>query len=100
MLTKEKIAEILRGKYPYLIAEYGVKRLGLFGSYARGKQTEESNIDLVAEFERPIGLRFVEFTEYLEDILGKKTDVLTPEGVRRITVKRIARDIERSIIYV
>ncbi|MCI5159926.1 MAG: nucleotidyltransferase, partial [Candidatus Electrothrix sp. AUS1_2] len=38
--------------------------------------------------------------EYLEDILGKKTDVLTPEGVRRITVKRIARDIERSIIYV
>jgi len=50
--------------------------------------------------ERPIGLRFVEFTEYLEEILGKKTDVLTPEGVRRITVKRIARDIEQSIIYV
>lgn len=63
MLTKEKIAEILREKYPYLIAKYGVKRLGLFGSYARGEQTEDSDVDLVAEFERPIGLKFIEFAE-------------------------------------
>lgn len=72
MLTKEKITEILRGKYPYLIAEYGVKRIGLFGSYVKGEQTEESDVDLVAEFERPIGLRFVEFTEYIEELLGKR----------------------------
>ncbi len=100
MLTKEKIAEILREKYPYLIAKYGVKRLGLFGSYARGEQTEDSDVDLVAEFERPIGLNFIEFAEYIENILGKKADILTPEGVRRITVQKIARNIEQSIIYV
>lgn len=100
MLTKEKIAEILREKYPYLIARYGVKRLGLFGSYARGEQTEDSDVDLVAEFERPIGLNFIEFAEYIENILGKKADILTPEGVRRITVQKIARNIEQSIIYV
>lgn len=100
MLTKEKIAEILREKYPYLIAKYGVKRLGLFGSYARGEQTEDSDVDLVAEFERPIGLKFIEFAEYIENILGKKADILTPEGVRRITVQKIARNIEQSIIYV
>lgn len=100
MLTKEKIAEILREKYPYLIAKYGVKSLGLFGSYARGEQTEDSDVDLVAEFERPIGLNFIEFAEYIENILGKKADILTPEGVRRITVQKIARNIEQSIIYV
>ncbi|MDM8524292.1 nucleotidyltransferase family protein [Desulfococcaceae bacterium HSG8] len=100
MLTKEKITEILREKYPYLISEYGVRRIGLFGSYAKGEQTEYSDVDIVAEFERPIGLKFVEFTEYLEKTLGKKTDVLTPEGVKGITVKRIARDIEKSVIYV
>jgi len=100
MLNREKVVEILRGKYPYLISEYGFRRIGLFGSYAKGKQTEGSDIDIVAEFERPIGLRFIEFTEYLENILGKKTDVLTPEGVKGIVVKRIARDIEKSIIYV
>lgn len=100
MLTKEKIAELLREKYPHLIAEYGVKRLGLFGSHAKGEQSEESDVDLVAEFEKPIGLRFIEFAEYIENILGKKADILTIEGVRQITVKKIAQDIEQSIIYV
>jgi len=72
----------------------------MFGSYAKGKQTEESDIDIVAEFEKPIGFKFVDFAEYLEKILGKKTDVLTPEGVKGITVERISEDIEKSIIYV
>lgn len=67
MLTKEKITEILKEKYPYLVSEYGVKRIGLFGSYAKGKQTENSDIDIVAEFESSIGIRFVEFAECLED---------------------------------
>ncbi len=100
MLTKEKITERLRDKYPYLVSEYGIRRIGLFGSYSREEQTEDSDVDIIAEFERPIGLRFVEFAEYLEELLGKKTDVLTPEGVRGISVKRIAEDIEKSVIYV
>lgn len=100
MLNREKIVEILRERYPYLVSEYGVRRIGLFGSYAKEKQTEDSDIDIVAEFERPIGLKFVEFAEYLENILGKKTDVLTPEGVKGIAVKKVAGDIEKSIIYV
>jgi hypothetical protein len=100
MLTTDNIKEILRKQYPYLVSEYGVKKIGLFGSYAKGKQTEKSDIDIIAEFERPIGLKFMEFTEYLEKILGRKTDVLTPEGVKSIIIKRIADDIEKSIIYV
>jgi predicted nucleotidyltransferase len=100
MLSKEKITEILKEKSSYLFSEYGVRKIGLFGSYAKGKQTEKSDIDIIAEFERPIGLKFMEFTEYLEEILGRKTDVLTPEGVKSIIIERIAEDIEKSIIYV
>ncbi len=100
MLNADDIKEILRKEYPYLASEYGIKKIGLFGSYAKGKQTEKSDIDIIAEFERPIGLKFMEFTEYLENILGKKTDVLTPEGVKSIIIKRISDDIEKSIIYV
>ena len=100
MLNQDSIREILRRQYPYLASEYGVRKIGLFGSYAKGSQTEKSDIDIVAEFERPIGLKFIEFTEYLEKILGKQTDVLTPEGVRGIKIKKIAEDIEKSIIYV
>jgi len=63
MLTREKIIDILLEKYHYLASEYGVKRIGLFGSYAKGTPTEASDIDIVVEFERPIGFRFIEFTE-------------------------------------
>ncbi len=100
MLNKEKITEILKEKYPYLLSEYGVRKIGLFGSYAKGKQTEKSDIDIIAEFESPIGLKFMEFAEYLEELLGKKIDILTPEGVKSIIIERIAEDIQKSIIYV
>jgi predicted nucleotidyltransferase len=77
-----------------------VKRIGLFGSYAKGVPDELSDIDLVAEFDAPIGLKFVEFTEYLEPLLGTPVDVLTPAGIQGILNPRIARDIQETIIYV
>ncbi len=100
MLTREDIARILREKYPFLVSEYGVKRIGLFGSYAKGISTETSDIDLVVEFERPLGFRFVEFSEYLESLLGKRVEILTPAGIQGIRIKRIARSIEESTVYV
>ena len=100
MLTRERITDILLGKSPYLALEYGVKRIGLFGSYAKGTPTEASDIDIVVEFEHPIGFRFIEFTEYLEDLLGKRVDVLTDAGIQGIRIARVAKDIEESIAYV
>jgi predicted nucleotidyltransferase len=100
MLTREKVTELLREKYPYLASEYGVKRIGLFGSFARGVHTEVSDVDIVVEFEHPIGFKFIEFTEYLESLLGRDVDVLTHAGIQGIRVDRIARSIEESIVYV
>lgn len=100
MLTKEGATEILREQYPYLASEYGVSRIGLFGSYAKGQPDEDSDIDIVAEFGRPIGLKFVEFVEHLERVLGKRADVLTPAGIAGIRSKRIMKDISESIVYV
>lgn len=99
-MSKEKVAELLREKYPYLVSEYGVRRIGLFGSYAKGTPSETSDVDVVVEFARPIGLRFVEFAEYLESLLGKRVDVLTPAGVQGIRIARIAEEIEKSLVYV
>ena len=100
MLTKEEITKILQENYPYMASEYGVKRLGFFGSYAKDMPTEASDVDIVVEFDRHIGFRFVEFTEYLESLLGKSVDVLTPAGIQGIRVDRIARSIEESMVYV
>ena len=99
-MSKEKVAELLREGYPYLMSEFGVKRIGLFGSYAKGTPDETSDVDVVVEFARPIGLRFVEFAEYLESLLGRKVDVLTPAGVQGIRIERVAEEIDKSLVYV
>lgn len=100
MLTQEQILSLLRQNKAYLCREYGVKTIGIFGSYAKGCATEESDVDVLVEFERPIGFRFVEFAEYLEKLLGRHVDVLTPAGVQGIRMAAVARDIAGSIVYV
>jgi uncharacterized protein len=100
MLTKDAIFQLLQQQYPYLATHYGVKQIGLFGSYARNLSTEASDIDLVIEFEHPIGLRFIELHEYLEQFLGKKIDILTPAGIQSIRVPHVAQQIKESVVYV
>ncbi len=100
MLKKEQITDILRKQYPYLAAEYGVKRIGLFGSYAKGVPQDQSDIDLVVEFDSPIGLKFVEFTEYLEHLFDTPVDVLTPGGIQGIRNPHLAQVIQETIVYV
>lgn len=96
MLNRQRILERLREAYPYLKSEYGVNRIGLFGSYAKGDAIEASDIDLIVEFERPIGFKFIELVEYLEHLLGKPVDVLTPAGVCGIRLPHIADEIRKD----
>ncbi|MEM2002885.1 MAG: nucleotidyltransferase family protein [Candidatus Methanomethylicaceae archaeon] len=100
MPNREEIIALLRQHYPHLATQYGVRRIGLFGSYAHGESGEASDVDLVVEFEHPIGFRFVELAEYLENLLGRRVDLLTLAGVRGIRLPWVAAEIERSIIYV
>ena len=99
-MTQEKVIETLKEKYSYLRDNFGVKRIGLFGSFAKGKEKEGSDIDILVEFEKPIGLKFMELAEYIEELLSKRVDILTLEGINSIRIKKISRDIKRSILYV
>ncbi len=96
----DEVIEKLKLQYPYLSSEFGIKRIGIFGSVAKQAEREESDIDLFVEFDRPIGLKFISLAEYLEKILGRKVDILTKDGIRNIRVKRVSTDIEKVIIYV
>ena len=100
MLTKDRITELLQEHSTYLAREFGVRRIGLFGSASRNLSSDASDIDLVVEFERPIGLRFMELGDYLESLLGHKVDLLTPAGIQAIRSKAIRQDISESIVYV
>jgi predicted nucleotidyltransferase len=100
MLTRDDIVKRLREKRAYLAAEYGVSKIGIFGSYARGSATERSDVDLVVEFDKPIGFKFLELAEFLETVLGQKVDLLTAAGIENIRRERVAKAISGSVIYV
>ena len=100
MTTLESAMEKIRADYPYLMHEYGVEKIGIFGSVARQTDDEDSDIDVVIEFARPIGWRFVGLAEHLEALLDRKVDILTQDGIANISRKNIADNIRRSIIYV
>ena len=99
-LTTKTITNILSGKSEYLAEAYGVKKIGLFGSYAKGTHTEASDIDIIVEFETPLGFKFMEFADYLEELLGKPVDVLTVGGLQGIRIPHVAQSIRKSIVYV
>jgi predicted nucleotidyltransferase len=100
MLTREEAVKLLQEKHPYLVAEFGVSKIGLFGSYAKGQSDETSDVDIVVEFERPIGFRFVDLVDYLENLLGRRVYVLTPAGIQNIRIEQVAKSITQSIVYV
>ncbi|HMQ78674.1 MAG TPA: nucleotidyltransferase family protein [Ignavibacteria bacterium] len=81
-MNKEKIISILKEHITILNDRYHLRRIGLFGSYAKESQTESSDIDLVVDFDKPIGLDFVELGDYLENLLNKKVDLITFEGLK------------------
>ncbi|MCB8960230.1 MAG: nucleotidyltransferase family protein [Ardenticatenales bacterium] len=98
--NQQDILALLRSHFSQLAADFSVSRIGVFGSFAKGDFAETSDVDLVIEFDQPIGLRFIELVEQLEQLLGRKVDVLTPAGINGIRVKRVARDIAENVIYV
>lgn len=99
-LTRDTILGRLRANYPGLRSQFGVARIGLFGSFASGTASDASDVDLIVDFDRPIGLRFVDMVDFLESLLGRKVDVLTPVGLRTMRQTAVAREIEGSLIHV
>ena len=82
METKNQIINKLRELKPILFSEYSVKEIGIFGSYANETHTEESDIDILVEFDKPIGWKFFSLELYLEKIFGKKVDLVTKNALK------------------
>jgi hypothetical protein len=90
----------LNSMMPMLRADYGVKRLGVFGSYAEGRATAKSDLDLVVQLARPIGFRFFDLKDVLERETGRSVDLLTRDSVRQIRSTRARSSIRRQLKYV
>jgi uncharacterized protein len=100
MNTREEIIALLRSHLGDLRSAYGVLNIGLFGSFARGNPGPESDVDIVVEFDGPIGMRFMEFVDHVQALMQRRVDILTPAGIAGIRNKEIAQEILGSIVYV
>jgi predicted nucleotidyltransferase len=86
----EEIQWVLREHLPDLRARYGVRSLALFGSYVRGEQEAESDLDILVEYETPPDFfQFIELEDYLSEILGVKVDLVMKSALRPRIGKRI-----------
>ena len=95
MKNKKDIITILRANEAK-IRSFGVKRIGIFGSVVQNTQHSESDIDLLAEFEKDSKTfdNFIHLVFYLEEILGRKVDLLTTESLSPYIGPRILEEVE------
>ena len=94
-MGKREIIKIIRNSKPEMESHYGVQRLGLFGSYVRGKQRKRSDIDILVTFNRDIDLfDFLDLREYLENQLRIKVDLVMESALKPAIGKRILSEVE------
>lgn len=73
--------------------KYGLSFMAVFGSYGRGQQTENSDIDILVDFQKPIGVEFIDLANELENLLSVKVDLVSKNGVRLQYLKQIEADL-------
>jgi len=99
-LDNRKILELL-DKHQDILKKYGVKKIGLFGSFVRGRQKKNSDIDFLVEFElkkfdknfKGLYDAFISLTEYLEKLFGRKVELITKDSLSPYIKPYIEREI-------
>ena len=96
-MERERIIRTIKSQLPLLRDQYNVKSLGLFGSVVRGDAGEKSDIDILVEFESPIGFfDFIRLENFLSKILGRKVDLISRKAMK----SALKETILNEIIYV
>ena len=89
------VIETLKKHEREIKERYGVRRIGVFGSYVRGEQKETSDIDILVEFNEPTFDNFMNLSFYLEGLFGKKVDLITTRGMSPY----ISPVVEKEVVW-
>ena len=90
-----KVIDILRSHEEEIKERFAVRRIGLFGSFVRGEETKESDIDILVEFEDPTFRNFMNLAFFLEDLFCRRVELLTLEGISH----RIRPYVEKEVVW-
>ena len=93
----DKIKHVLRQNKPSLKKQFKVKLLGIFGSYVKGNQKKNSDVDILVEFSQTPGLfDYMKVENFLSQLLKKRVDLVMKGSLKPI----IGKNIMREVIYV
>ena len=95
MKTRQEIFEILSQHFAQMRSEYGVQKLGVFGSVVNDEQTEISDVDILVEFSRAIGMvKFLQLENNLQKLLGAKVDLVTKNALKKHIGQQILQEVQ------
>ena len=94
-MSLDEIKKILRGYKSVLKDKYHVNTLGIFGSYVRDEQAEDSDLDILVDFTAPISLfEFIDIEEELSKLLNVKVDLVSRNALKPYIGKRILNEVQ------
>ncbi|HZW38475.1 MAG TPA: nucleotidyltransferase family protein [Ignavibacteriaceae bacterium] len=93
MKTLDEIRFLINQDKSKLQKKYPIKRIGIFGSYAYGKPTVNSDVDIIIELEEPIGLDFIELADELEKLIGIKVDLVSANAIKPNMMKYVSENL-------
>ncbi len=94
MKSLDEIKEIIDVHKDELRKEFGLKEIGVFGSYVRGVQRADSDLDILIEFEKPVGfVKFLRLEKKLSDLLGIQVEMVTKKALKPFIGKRILQEV-------
>ncbi|HMN23387.1 MAG: nucleotidyltransferase family protein [Ignavibacteriaceae bacterium] len=96
MSSLSTIINTLKKAKPILLKNYPIKTLALFGSVSRSEDNENSDIDIMVEFDHPVGMQFIHLCLELEKILNRKVDLVSRKGIK----EKYFNEIKEDLIYV
>ena len=95
-MSTETILSLLKNQKDALFMRFHVKNMALFSSYSRNDFNNESDVDILVEFEKTPGFEFIDLADELEKILKTKVDLVSRNGIK----PKYYKFIENDLIYV
>ncbi|HRX66715.1 nucleotidyltransferase family protein [Mesotoga sp.] len=95
MQSLDQILSVLKGEMPYFRSRYQIESLRVFGSYARGEQNKESDLDLLVRFEEDAKLTLIDFIDLrseMSNLLSVKIDLVDESTLKPLIGENILRE--------
>ncbi len=96
MSNKEKVLKILSDNKEVLYSKYPIQSMAIFGSVSRNEHSENSDVDVLVEFNDKIGIRFIDLADEIENLLNQKVDLVSKNAVK----PKYLRSIKKDLTYV